>query len=212
MKVTASMKVKDVLEINERMLDAFTWLAPQFERLRNPGLRKVMANRVTVEQAARIAKVPLTESLYVLNIVAGVEAQELHSGMHELPVEAFQFHPDNPPRRPHEIAGLREGDERVRFVDVMPHACREEDPLPTIMRNMLSLRSEDEVLLVRHPFDPIPLRDLFARRGFASWAEERRPDEWYIYFYCPSARAAAVAHPSLPSATYARTLALGASA
>jgi hypothetical protein len=212
MKVTADMKVKDVLKINERMLDAFTWLAPQFERLRNPGLRKVMANRVTVEQAARIAKVPLTEALYVLNIVAGVEARELHTGMHELPVEAFQFHTDNAPRRPREIAGLSDDDERVRLVDVMPHARLEEDPLPTIMREMLSLHGEYEVVLVRHPFDPVPLRDLFARRGFASWAEERRPNEWYIYFYRPSARATAVAHPSLPSATYACSLALVASA
>lgn len=66
MQVTADMKVKDVLEINERMLNAFTWLAPEFERLRNPALRKVMGDRVTIEQAARVTKVPLTEALYVL--------------------------------------------------------------------------------------------------------------------------------------------------
>ena len=52
MKVTAGMKVKDALKINKQMLDAFVWLAPEFERLRNAALRRVMANRVTVEQAA----------------------------------------------------------------------------------------------------------------------------------------------------------------
>ena len=48
-----------------------------------------------------------------------------------------------------------------------------------------------DVLLVRHNYDPVPLRDLFAARSFASWAEERSPHDWYIYFYRPSAGAAA---------------------
>jgi hypothetical protein len=70
MKVTGGMKVKDALKINKQMLEAFVWLAPEFERLRNPVLRRVIANRVTVEQAARVAKLPLTEALYVLNLAA----------------------------------------------------------------------------------------------------------------------------------------------
>ena len=197
MKVTAEMKVKDALEINELMLDAFVWLAPEFERLRNPTLRKAMANRVTIEQAARVAKIPLTEALYVLNLAAGESAEQLHSEFDFLPVSAFECAPDNPPYKPRELIGLKDDDSRVRFVDVMPHASRCEDPLPIIMRNMLALRSDNEVLLVRHQFDPVPLRDLLARRGYASWAEERSPDNWYIYFYRPAARAEAVAHPAL---------------
>lgn len=204
MKVTAEMKVKDALKINNRMLDAFTWLAPEFERLRNPALRKVMANRVTIEQAARVAKLPLTEILYVLNLAAGEEPEKLNREFDALPVGAFQTARDNPPRKPRELLNLKDTDGRVRFVDVMPHARRSEDPLPTIMHNILALQSESEILLVRHPFDPIPLRDLFARRGYASWAEERRPNEWYIYFYRPAARAEAVAHPPVMNRVFVR--------
>ena len=71
MKVTAEMKIKDVLKINERMIEAFVWLAPEFERLRNPTLRRLMSWRVTVSQASRVAHIPLTEALYVLNLAAG---------------------------------------------------------------------------------------------------------------------------------------------
>lgn len=210
MKVTAEMKVKDALKINERMLDAFTWLAPEFERLRNPALRKVMANRVTIEQAARVAKLPLAEILYVLNLAAGEEPEQLNREFDSLPVGAFQVARDNSRRKPRELLNLKDRDERVRFVDVMPHAGQSEDPLPTIMHNMLALESDREVLLVRHPFDPIPLRELFARRGFASWAEERRPAEWYIYFYRPAARAEAVAHPPLTNELLVRAASAGA--
>lgn len=209
MKVTAEMKVKDVLKLNERMIEAFAWLAPEFERLRNPALRKVMANRVTVEQAARVGCVPLTEMLYVLNLAAGAKVEELHRELDMMPVAAFSYTPGNPPQRPREISGLADTDSRVRFVDVMPHARREEDPLPAIMREMLALESGQEVLLVRHPFDPIPLRDLFARRGYASWAEERRANDWYIYFYRPGARTEAIAHPPLTVAMFVRAVAAG---
>ena len=210
MRVTAEMKVRDALKINERMLDAFTWLAPEFERLRNPALRKVMANRITIEQAARVAKIPLTEALYVLNLAAGESAEQLHREFDFLPVSAFERTTDNPPRKPRELVGLKDDDSRVRFADVMPQAERGEDPLPVIMRYMIALESDDEVLLVRHPFDPLPLRDLFARRGYASWAEERRPNDWYIYFYRPSARAEAVAHPALTHEALARAAAAAA--
>lgn len=120
MKVTAEMKIKDVLMINERMIDAFVWLAPEFERLRNPTLRRLMSGRVTVSQAARVGHVPLSEALYVLNLVAGEDIQQLHHELEELPAQACQYTPDNPPRKPRELVGLDDTDPRVRFVDVMP--------------------------------------------------------------------------------------------
>jgi hypothetical protein len=209
MKVTGEMKIKDVLMINERMIEAFVWLAPEFERLRNPALRRLMSGRITVSQAARVGHVPLSEALYVLNLAAGEDVQRLHHELKELPAEAFRHTPDNPPRKPRELLGLDDTDPRVRFVDVMPQAASNHDPRPAIMHGLTELQSWDEVLLVRHPFDPIPLRDMFARRGFASWAEERRPFEWYIYFYRPGAGEAAFAHPPLTVAAFVRAVAAG---
>jgi len=210
MKVTGEMKIKEVLMINERMIEAFVWLAPEFERLRNPTLRRLMSGRVTVSQAARVGHVPLSEALYVLNLTAGGDVQQLHRELDELPTDAFRHTPDNPPRKPRELLGLDDTDSRIRFVDVMHQAECNQDPRPAIMHGLTELRNSNEVLLVRHPFDPIPLRDLFARRGFASWAEERRPFEWYIYFYRPAAEVAAVAHPPLTVAAFVRAVAAGA--
>jgi len=187
------MTVKEALKLNEHMLEAFVWLAPEFERLRNPALRKLMAGRVNIKQAARIGGIPLTEALYVLNLAAGEEEGVLTRELTNLNPECFECREENPPRKPRELLNLGDTDPLVHFVDVMPQAERAEDPQPAILRELNALSSADEVLLVRHPFNPIPLRDLLMRRGYASWAEERLPHEWYIYFFRPHAGAGAVA-------------------
>jgi uncharacterized protein (DUF2249 family) len=211
MRVTADMKIKEVLEINEHMIEAFVWLAPEFERLRHPRLRRVMAERVSVKQAARIADVPLTEALYVLNLTAGEEEKRLTRELEQMHPDAFQCVANNPSKKPRELLGLKDDDPRVHFVDMTRQAEAAEDPQPAILHELMELQDAEEVLLVRHPFDPIPLRDLLATRGIASWAEERSPFVWYIYFHRPIARAGgAAAHLPALDVTSVRAMAIGA--
>ena len=78
MRIRGDIKIKEVLAIDEeKMITALMWLAPEFERLQYPKLRRAMAGRVSVSQAARIARVPLTEMLYVLNLAIGENDAEL---------------------------------------------------------------------------------------------------------------------------------------
>jgi hypothetical protein len=209
MRITPDMKIKDALKISEQMMDAFTWISPSFERLRNPTLRRAMSGRVSVAQAARIGRVPLTEALYVLNLTAGEDEKRLTCELRLSYRESFQYQPDNP-GKPRELLGLRDDDRHVVFVDVMPQAQQDEDPRPAIMHGLTELSDNEDVLLVRHAFDPIPLCDLCTRRGFASWAEERCPNDWYIYFYRPTALAGAVADPPAAVLGSVRAMAAGA--
>lgn len=203
MRVTETMKIKDVLELGDHMLDAFMWLAPEFERLQYPKLRRAMGGRVTVAQAARVARIPLTEALYVLNLAAGSNSEDLADTLRLYGREAFEYSETNPPIKPPDIANLEDADPRVTIVDVTGEADKHLDPMPKIARGLVSLKEQADVLLVLHPFDPIPLRDMFARRGFASWAEERRPGRWYIYFYRPALSAQAIACPAITHNVYA---------
>lgn len=115
MRVTENMKITDVLAIGEHMLDAFMWLAPEFERLQYPKLRRAMGGRVTVSQAARIARVPLTEALYVLNLAAGSDAVDLTETLRLYGRRAFEYKDTNPPVKPREIANLEDSDARGYF-------------------------------------------------------------------------------------------------
>ena len=209
MKVTRDMKIKEVLAIGDQMLDALVFLAPEFERLNYPKLRRAMSGRVTVEQAARIAKIPLAAAIYVLNMAAGADSAEVNAELEAFAPPAFEYTEENPPRKPVEIATVTDTDPRVTFVDVMDEADRHVDPMPRHAKGLVTLTTKSDVLLIHHPFDPIPLRDLFAKRGFGSWAEERTPGNWYIYFYRPVAAAAAIACPAVEHAVYAMAASAG---
>lgn len=211
MKITGDLKIKEVLALNEvKMISTLMWLAPEFERLRYPKLHRAMAGRVSVSQAARIGRIPLTEILYVLNLALGENEAELSKELKLCPRDDFQYTDANVPVKPAEIATTKDTDINVVFVDLMRHADEKRDPMPAIAKGLVSLKQPNEILLLRHPFDPIPLRDMFARRGFASWAEERKPGEWFIYFYRPALRAAASAHPQINRDVYARAFAAAA--
>lgn len=211
MKITGNSKIKEVLAIDEeKMITTLMWLAPEFERLQYPKLRRAMAGRVSVSQAARIARVPVTEMLYVLNLAIGENEADLSEELKLRPREDFQYTDKNLPVKPAEIATVNDTDVNVVFVDLMRQAEQKRDPMPAIAKGLVSLKRSREILLLRHPFDPIPLRDMFARRGFASWAEERKIGEWFIYFFRPTLQAAASAHPAILRDVYARAFAAAA--
>ena len=183
------------------------WLAPEFERLRYPKLRRAMAGRVSVSQAARIARIPLTEVLYVLNLALGENEAELSEELSLFTGNDLEYEDTNPPVKPAQIGATRDDDLNVVFVDLLTQADEKRDPMPAIAKELVNLKRPSEVLLLRHPFDPIPLRDMFARRGFASWAEERKLGDWFIYFYKPVLCTEAAAHPQVRSEVYARAFA-----
>ena len=111
------------------------------------------------------------------------------------------------PSKPRELWGLRDDDKHVIFVDVIQRIQCNENPWPTIMHGLTELRDCEDVLLLRHTLNTVPLREKFAKCGFASWAEERGIGEWYIYFYRPTASAGAVAQPTLDTASSSRAMA-----
>ena|SRR5690242_13369713 len=93
--------------------------------------------------------------------------------------------------RPRELLCLSDRDRLVHFVDAV--ALPREDARPAVLGELDRLHYGDEVLLVRNSRDPVLLRGHLSERGYASWAEERAPSDWYVYFYRPHESAGAVA-------------------
>jgi hypothetical protein len=207
MKITSEMKIQEVLAIDESLINAMTWLSPAFERLKYPELRQAMGNRVSIEQAARVAHLPVNEMLYVLNLAAGEDEETISQELQARFFEDFNFSEINWPTKPLEIINLKDDDPKVVFVDLMPFHEAKCDPMQAIAKALIKLREPDGVLLLRHPFDPIPLRDMLAHRGLSSWAEERKEGEWFVYFYHPDLIAKASADLSVGNKALAKTMA-----
>ena len=70
----------------------------------------------------------------------------------------------------------------VRTVNLLPADERlDSDPLPPVITAMRGL-APGEVLRIRHKWEPQPFYDLWRRMGgFTWWAEQRGPDEWWIW-------------------------------
>lgn len=98
MKITGETELESVLQIDEeKMLETLTWLAPDLGRLQCPTPRRSTLGSVTVQQAARIARIPLIEMLYVLNLAAGEDEQELSAELRTS--EHFGLGHDTNPKR-----------------------------------------------------------------------------------------------------------------
>lgn len=87
---------------------------------------------------------------------------------------------------------------RRAHLDVREDIRQGREPLARIMAAVKALGG-DQVLVVRAPFEPIPLYDVLGKRGFAHWTERHAPDDWSVSFYRdPATRAWPPPAPATP--------------
>jgi uncharacterized protein (DUF2249 family) len=195
--IAADVTVARVLEDHPQLVDVLADYHPRFRRLRSPVMRRVFAPRVTVAQAARIA-----------GVVPEALVAELRRAVGDLappsPREGAGDSVEGPPAepRPAELDDLPA--RLVCEIDVREDIRRGDEPFARIMTAVKALEPH-HVLLVRAPFEPIPLYDVLGRRGFAHWTECRESEDWAVCFYRPTG-AASAATEGLPSTTSPSTV------
>jgi uncharacterized protein (DUF2249 family) len=175
--ISADMTVARLLDEHPELVEVLAGYNPHFRQLRNRLLRRVMAPRVTVAQAAGMAGVPADELLSVLRRAVG----EAPSPERREPVPSpFPGEGRGEGGRPRALAEIP--DARQVHVDVRDDIRRGEEPFARIMAAVKAL-DRDQVLVLRAPFEPIPLYDVLGKRGLAHWTEPRGADDWSVWFY-----------------------------
>lgn len=192
--ISGDVSVARLLEEHPELGDVLAAYHPHFKQLRNRLLRRVMAPRVTVAQAAGMAGVPTEELLAVLRGAVGdvppPEASHLETLRSEGPDESD---------RPRALADVPA--DRQVHVDVREDIHRGAEPFARIMAAVKALGG-DQVLVLRAPFEPIRLYEVLARRGLAHWTERHATDDWSVSFYhevAPAADPASI-EPTAPGA------------
>ena len=171
--ISGDITVARLLEEHPELIEVLAAYHPHFKQLRNRLLRRVMAPRVTVAQAAGMAGVPAEELLTVLRRAVG-DALRPETPHLEAP---HRGEGGSPPR---ELADVAEG--RQVHVDVREDIRQDVEPFARIMAAVKVL-GDDQVLVLRAPFEPIPLYDVLGKRGFAHWTERHAADDWSVAFY-----------------------------
>ena len=70
---------------------------------------------------------------------------------------------------------------RARVVDARPVIANGGEPFDMIMDAAASL-GEDEILVVRAPFDPVPLQGVLGEQGFGYVSDQIAEDDWRTTF------------------------------
>lgn len=169
--ITATDRVSDVLARGDATLEVLVRQSPHFEKLRIPTLRRIMARLTTVEQAARIAGVPVDVLVQDLNHAVGISAPLP-------PADAVAPFSGSSPAVPADVVF----GPHVVDLDVREDLQNGREPFARIMDAVNSLPA-DGVLHLRAPFEPVPLFAVLQTRGLAHHTEHHADDDWHVWFY-----------------------------
>lgn len=162
MKIGTRTKISDILRHNIGAVEAIAAINPHFNKLRNPILRRVLAPRVTVADAARIGKCAPSDILERLRAI-GFDIEDETPAAPGAPAPASSL--------PGLVeAAVRSG--RVRVLDVRPVLESGKDPFQLIMAELKTL-PEGHALEVVNSFEPVPLIAILGKQGFSSGVEHR---------------------------------------
>jgi uncharacterized protein (DUF2249 family) len=162
-----------VIRADERAIEALVGISPKFKRLRNPILRKVMAPRVSLAEAAKIGEVPF---------------QRMAEALEELgfQLESKGGHKDAPPPEdthtkgdPSLIEAL--GEDGIHPLDVRSELAKGKDPFPSIMKKLEQVPAGEALKLI-NSFEPIPLIRKLERKGYGHYVEEKGDELVLTYF------------------------------
>jgi len=79
-------------------------------------------------------------------------------------------------------------------LDVREDIRRGQEPFAKIIATVKALGPE-QALVLRAPFEPVPLLAALRKRGFAIWTEQSAPDDWTVWVYREPSAPAAIAGP-----------------
>lgn len=164
--ITPHLKIGELLDAFPELESELIAIAPEFERLRNPLLRRTVARITTLEQAARVGGVGLGVLINRLRAAAGQEGA---------------FTATDPTARQGDRPAWVDQMEIVSTNDARAAISAGAHPLPEVMAAVKALAPGQAHVLVT-PFVPAPLLDKVRAQGLQVWTEAVGPEEFRNLF------------------------------
>ena len=170
MEFNRNTRISSLINENEETIQTIASINKNFLKLKNPILRKVLAPRVTVSDAAK---------------VGGVEINFLINKLEEI---GFIFE-SKIKKKPNDIINKLNNKnmsavkniKNLVSLDVRPTLDSGEDPFNIIMKAVKVLKDE-ETLKIINSFEPIPLIKKLQSKGYESWTERPVEGEVHTFF------------------------------
>ncbi len=171
MLINAQTKIAVLLKHHPEALDTIIKLSPDFKKLRNPILRKLMAGRTSIAMASKIGGCK-PEDFFQAIAPLGFEVDNNHSSVDE-EMQVRKPLPDF-------IKSIKP--EQLIPFDVREMLASGNDPLKMIQQKVKGLK-QGEVLQIINTFEPVPLIKLLEKQGFKSHVDFISSDRIETYFF-----------------------------
>lgn len=168
MIITPNTKIAHLLKENPESLEAIVALAPKFERLRNPLLRKLLAGRTTISMAAKVGGCKVQDFFDKLEPL-GFEVDP-NASVDEEEKQAF----------PEYLQKVKK--DKIVALDVRPIIAEGKDPLGQIMKAAKSIPANG-ALKVINSFEPTPLIAVLEKQGYEYYVDFVEKDDVQTWFY-----------------------------
>ena len=180
MKVSANTKISALLKANPASIDVIASINKHFKKLKNPVLRKLLAPRVTIADAAKIGGTTVDIFFNKLKDI-GFEIDITETNQSKNNIQKQDLIMDNFKK------------ENIVQLDVRPNIEAGNDPFKIILDAIKEL-PENGVLQIINVFEPLPLINHLRDKGYESMTE--RPEEGVVHTYFR--KAAQVSNEDLP--------------
>ncbi len=169
MKIYPTTKISEIIKENKEAINAIASINPHFLKLKNPILRKILASRVTLTDAAKIGGVQVEQIYQVLQKI-GFE------------IDDSRLSVENEPQKNSDEYLLKEVDLKNIFeLDVREMISAGKDPFNVIMNALKELPSHRTLKLV-NTFEPLPLINILKKKGYAYYTIKETEDLFFTYF------------------------------
>ena len=170
MEFNGNTRISSLINENEETIQAIASINKNFLKLKNPVLRKVLAPRVTVSDAAKVGRVKievLINKLEEIGFTFKSNIQQKPNG------NTNKLNKNN--------MSAAKNIKNLVSLDVRPTLDSGEDPFNIIMKAVKVLK-DDETLKIINSFEPIPLIKKLQSKGYESWTERSVEGEVHTFF------------------------------
>ena len=164
--ITPETKVGELLKNYPELEESLIEMAPAFNKLRNPILRKTVAKVTTLRHAAKIGNISLADMINRLRREAGLEGEMKF-------IEENRLLDDKPEWM--DISKI------VKTLDAREMIEKGEHPINQVIKELDCLESRQIFELITG-FIPAPLIDIAKNKGFLIWSEEKEKNLVKTYF------------------------------
>lgn len=177
MVIQENTRISDIIKANPASIEVIAAINKHFNKLKNPVLRKVLASRVNVRDAANIANVKPEEILQALQKIGF----EIHTGTLKAASEKEVCQRDENFDRSEKSINIELGTDVIRM-DVRPLLEEGTDPFNAITKQVKGLLPNQKLLVI-NTFEPIPLINMLKEQGFEYLTTRPEKGEVHTLFF-----------------------------